>query len=127
MDTSIGMFTVSPRGNIKSANTWIVELLQFDPLQHSGNIPYQDFLTRLVSFSLDPARSQAAIDIGVENVNDYPVINLNIAVEYVRHIQLYLFPGDAGESFAWGGLVIDRTIERSGFLQQLQIRDHRCI
>ena len=121
MTGSIGMFTVSSKGVVSSANSWMADLLQFDQASQLENNSVQEILTRLVAISLDPPRSQAALEVGIENVTDYPVVNLNIAAGNVKQMQLYLFPGDAGASFAWGGLLIDRSVERSGFLRQLQI------
>jgi DNA-binding response OmpR family regulator len=78
-------------------------------------------MTRLISFTQDPERSQSAIDVGIDNVNDYPVVNLKLISGELHHIQLFLFPGDTEMGFAWGGLILDRTMERTGFLRQLHI------
>jgi two-component system KDP operon response regulator KdpE len=118
---SIGMFTVSPRGKVVSANNWIMDLLDMDQTNQVKDIPIQEFLTRLISLTLDPPRAQAAIDVGIENVSDFPAINLKIAAGNMDFIQLFLFPGDFETNFAWGGLIIDRSVERTGFLQQLNI------
>ena len=124
MIPSFGLFTVSLNDKIITINSWTKNLMGIDYGGDPTGISVQDFLILLGSMTEDPARTQSALDIGIKNIQDYPVITLDFRKNEKRYLQLFLFPAERITNISWGGLILDRTTEKNGFLNQVKILEN---
>ena len=124
MIPSFGLFTVSQDNRLLNMNSWTSDLVGIDYGSDYTNHLVQDFLNGLSSMTENPTRTQSALDIGIKNIQDYPVINLNFRKNGKRHLQLFLFPGDINTLYIWGGMILDRTVENNTFLNQVKILEN---
>lgn len=108
----VGLFTVSRENTLISINSAMRNLVGLQDLELK-NSHYQEFFSSLVTLTEEPEIVSTALDEGVKNIHNRPVINLTLGEDSPGCLELLLFPIELKDDNApvWGGLMIDRSVE----------------
>ena len=118
----VGLFTVSRENELISMNSGIRNLLGLQELELK-NSHFQEFFSILVTLTEEPEIALAALDEGVKNIHNRPVINLTLGEDSPGCLELLLFPIEPidDNSPVWGGLMIDRSVESNSAKRRIDM------
>ena len=117
-----GLFIVAGEGTLKIVNPLINELLGNVGDELNGK-HYLDLFSLLSIKSRDPSETLAVLNLGVKNIQNNPVINLEWGADLPLSLEIRLFlekDGDLSQG-NWGGLIINRTTERTTLKREIEL------
>ena len=117
-----GLFMVAREGTLTTVNPLINELLGSAGSDLKGK-HYQDLFSLLSIKARDPSETLAALHLGVKNLQNSPVINLEWGSDIPLSLEIRLFlekDGDFSHG-KWGGLIVNRTTERTTLKHEIEL------
>ena len=117
-----GLFIADREGTLTTVNPLINELLG-SPGENLKGKHYQDLFSLLSIKARDPSETLAALHLGVKNIQNNPVINLEWSADPPLSLEIRLFfekDGDFSHG-NWGGLIVNRTTERTTLKREIEL------
>ncbi len=118
----VGMFLVSDDNKILSANQEFEILLDIEVGSLIGKSSL-DLFSHLLARVINPGYFQKAWEEALENFQELPVIQLALGGGLNNQLEMILFPAGIAEnpSGSWGGLFLNRAVERMVFNRQIKM------
>jgi len=118
----VGMILVSDDNKILSANPELEILLDIEVGSLIGKSDL-DLISQLLTRVKNPESFQLAWEKALGNFQELPVIKLALRDGLNNQLEIILFPAGITEdrSYKWGGLFLNRTIERMVFNRQIKM------
>ena len=118
----LGLFLISQDNKIVAVNLIFDDLFDIPEESLTGK-SYQDFFKFLVSLAQDPGCAQSALNEAVQSIHKWPVVKLDLRSEAQKCLEIILFPMESAEESAseWGGLIIDRSVEKLVYKRQVKM------
>lgn len=115
----VGMILVSDENKILSANPELEILLDIEVGSLIGKL-HLDLFSHLLARVKNPGYFQIAWEKALENFQELPVIKLALGSGLNNQLEMIFFPAGIAEnpSGKWGGLFLNRTVERMVFNRQ---------
>jgi len=118
----VGLVLVSQQNKIVTANPELEDLFEIPKGSLAGKSD-QDFFRLILALVQDPDYVQSALVNAVQNIDKWPVIKLDLRSESQKQLEIIMFPTEFTEKSAseWGGLIIDRSIEKLVYNRQVKV------
>ena len=115
----VGMILVSEDNKISSANSELEILLDIEAGSLIGKSDL-DLFSHLLARVKNPGYFQIAWEKALQNIQELPVIKLALDSDLNNQLEMVLFPVGIAEypSGKWGGLFLNRAVERMVFNRQ---------